>query len=43
MADTSEKLSSEAAAKLLSKLMLAWDGQWFLKTAQSCGLEKAWS
>lgn len=41
MADNSEKLSSEAAAKLLGKLMLAWDGQWFLKTAQECGVETA--
>lgn len=41
MADGSEKLSSEAAIKLLGKLMLAWDGQWFLKTAEACGLEKA--
>jgi len=41
MADGSEKLSSEAAINLLGKLMLAWDGQWFLKTAATCGLEKA--
>ncbi len=25
----------------LGRLMLAWDGQWFLKTAEACGLEKA--
>lgn len=34
-------LSPEAAAKLLGRLMLAWDGQWFLKTAEACGLETA--
>jgi len=34
-------LSPEKAAAMLGRLMLAWDGQWFLKTAQSCGLEKA--
>lgn len=34
-------LSPETAAELLGRLMLAWDGQWFLKTAESCGLEKA--
>ncbi|GBD93378.1 hypothetical protein BMS3Abin05_00961 [bacterium BMS3Abin05] len=26
---------------MLSKLLLAWDGQWFLKTVQAVGLEKA--
>ena len=36
-----ERLSSEAAVKLLGRLMLAWDGQWFLKTAQDCGVETA--
>ena len=41
MADNSERLSSDAAAKLLGKLMLAWDGQWFLKTAQERGVETA--
>lgn len=40
MTDISEKLPAEAAVKLLGKLMLAWDGQWFLKTAEACGLEK---
>jgi hypothetical protein len=35
------KLTPEKAAELLGRLMLAWDGQWFLKTAQSCGVEKA--
>lgn len=34
-------LAPEKAAALLGRLMLAWDGQWFLKTAQACGLEKA--
>ena len=41
MADTSGKLSAEAAVKLLGRLMLAWDGQWFLKVAQECGVETA--
>lgn len=36
-----EPLTHEREAVLLARLMLAWDGQWFLKTAQSCGLEKA--
>jgi len=34
-------LSAKEAAALLGKLMLAWDGQWFLKVAESCGLDKA--
>jgi hypothetical protein len=25
----------------LGRLMLAWDGQWFLKAAEECGLDKA--
>ena len=29
------------ALAMLGRLMLAWDGQWFLKTAEACGLEKA--
>ncbi len=41
MSDISEKLSPEAAVKLLGRLMLAWDGQWFLKVAQECGVETA--
>ncbi len=36
-----EALSPDRAAALLGRLMLAWDGQWFLKVAESCGLEKA--
>ncbi len=31
----------EKALEMLGRLMLAWDGQWFLKTAGACGLEKA--
>lgn len=31
----------EKAVEMLGRLMLAWDGQWFLKTAEVCGLEKA--
>ena len=34
-------LDPDEAAALLGKLMLAWDGQWFLKVAESCGLDKA--
>ena len=39
--DRIPSLSPEQAAALLGRLMLAWDGQWFLKVAESCGLEKA--
>ncbi len=35
------QLSEEEARRLLGRLMLAWDGQWFLKVAQACGLPKA--
>ncbi len=35
------ELGSSKAAVLMARLMLAWDGQWFLKTAESCGLQKA--
>ncbi|MGC8762181.1 MAG: DUF6125 family protein [Acidobacteriota bacterium] len=31
----------ERALAMLGRLMLAWDGQWFLKTAEACGLQKA--
>jgi len=34
-------ISTEAKVKMLSKLLIAWDGQWFLKTAQEFGLENA--
>jgi hypothetical protein len=34
-------LTPEQCTRLLGHLMLAWDGQWFLKVAESCGLEKA--
>jgi hypothetical protein len=34
-------MDAEQAARMLGRLMLSWDGQWFLKVAQSCGLEKA--
>jgi hypothetical protein len=33
-------LPPEKAIALLGRLMLAWDGQWFLKTAQAFGVEK---
>jgi hypothetical protein len=33
-------LPPEQAIELLSRLMLSWDGQWFLKVAQACGVEK---
>lgn len=39
--DSNLNISCEDAIKLLSKLLLAWDGQWFLKTVQEIGLEKA--
>lgn len=39
--ERSSGLTTERAAALLGRLMLAWDGQWFLKVAESCGLEKA--
>lgn len=39
--DEGRRLRPEQSAKLLGRLMLAWDGQWFLKTAESCGLERA--
>jgi len=35
------QLSEEEARRLLGRLMLAWDGQWFLKVAEACGLPKA--
>jgi len=35
------KPSDAEGARLLARLMLAWDGQWFLKTAEGCGLDKA--
>lgn len=35
------QLSPEKAIRLLGKLMLSWDGQWFLKTAEACGVETA--
>ncbi|MGA9751129.1 MAG: hypothetical protein WBS54_05040 [Acidobacteriota bacterium] len=35
------QLSEEKARRLLGRLMLAWDGQWFLKVAEACGLPKA--
>ncbi len=34
-------ISCKDKIKMLSKLLLAWDGQWFLKTVQEIGLEKA--
>ncbi len=32
-------ISETAKSELLSKLMLAWDGQWFLKVVEEFGLE----
>lgn len=40
MADHFE-LPPDKAVTLLGRLMLAWDGQWFLKTAEACGVETA--
>jgi hypothetical protein len=34
-------LSSARQARMLRKLMLFWDGQWFLKAAETFGLEAA--
>lgn len=34
-------MSYEQAARMLGRLMLSWDGQWFLKVAEACGLDKA--
>ncbi|NOY77072.1 MAG: L-2-amino-thiazoline-4-carboxylic acid hydrolase, partial [Calditrichaeota bacterium] len=35
------EIPCEEKIKMLSRLLLAWDGQWFLKTVQEIGLEKA--
>lgn len=35
------ELSGAQQARMLRKLMLYWDGQWFLKTAEAFGLEAA--
>ena len=34
-------LTAEDQARMLRKLMLYWDGQWFLKTVEAHGLEAA--
>jgi hypothetical protein len=34
-------LSEPAQLKMLRKLLLYWDGQWFLKTVEAMGLEEA--
>ena len=41
--ETSEgyHLSSAQQLRMLRKLMLFWDGQWFLKTADAFGVEAA--
>jgi len=41
MTDTSYLLSDAQQAQMLRKLMLFWDGQWFLKAAETFGLEPA--
>ncbi|MEJ2420955.1 MAG: DUF6125 family protein [Acidobacteriota bacterium] len=38
---TGKTLPAEKLVELLGKMLLAWDGQWFLKVAESCGLETA--
>jgi hypothetical protein len=38
---TPYQISTSDQARLLRKLMLYWDGQWFLKTAELFGLEPA--
>ncbi len=35
------QLPPDKAIALLGRLMLSWDGQWFLKTAEACGLDTA--
>jgi hypothetical protein len=41
MTDTHYVLSDGAQARMLRKLMLYWDGQWFLKTTVTFGLDAA--
>lgn len=41
MTDTGCLLSDAQQAQMLRKLMLFWDGQWFLKTVETFGLEPA--
>lgn len=41
MTDTGYELSDAQQARMLRKLMLFWDGQWFLKTVEASGLEPA--
>lgn len=41
MADERYPLSDAEQARMLRKLMLYWDGQWFLKTVEAFGLEAA--
>jgi hypothetical protein len=40
-APTTYHLSDAEQARMLRKLMLYWDGQWFLKTAEAFGLDAA--
>ncbi len=39
--DLLKKIPCENKIALFSRLLLAWDGQWFLKTVQAVGLDKA--
>jgi hypothetical protein len=41
VSDTPYTLSDAEQAQMLRKLMLYWDGQWFLKTVENYGLEAA--
>ncbi|MGQ9599387.1 MAG: hypothetical protein ACUVWZ_08210 [Anaerolineae bacterium] len=41
MKDERYPLSDADQARMLRKLMLYWDGQWFLKTVEAFGLEAA--
>jgi len=34
-------LDSSSKVRMLQKLALAWDGQWFLKTSEKCGIDEA--
>jgi hypothetical protein len=41
VSDAAYPLSEAQQAQMLRKLMLYWDGQWFLKTVEAFGLEAA--
>jgi hypothetical protein len=41
MTTDSYTLSDAEQVQMLRRLILYWDGQWFLKTAEACGLDAA--